>query len=219
MPVITSIEKQKRRRRVDVHVDGVYALSLSLDVAVESRLAVGAELSPILRKQIEAEDQRRGAIEASLRMLSMHARSRQELSDRLKRRGFRAAAREAALTRMSELGYLNDEAFARLVVESRQASTPRSQRALVFELSRKGVDPELAMAAVATVSDADAAYDAAQRRLRGLRSLDHQTFTRRLGSFLASRGFSYGIASNAIERCWRELAEERAAAQEHTSEA
>jgi SOS response regulatory protein OraA/RecX len=55
------------------------------------------------------------------------------------------------------------------------------------------------------VSDADAAYDAAQRRMRALRAMDKQTFERRLGTFLNSRGFSYGVARSTIQRCWAEL--------------
>ena len=55
------------------------------------------------------------------------------------------------------------------------------------------------------VSDADAAYDAAQRRLRSLSGADRKTFERRLGSFLNSRGFGYGVARATIQRCWAEM--------------
>jgi hypothetical protein len=53
------------------------------------------------------------------------------------------------------------------------------------------------------VSDADAAFEAAQRRLRALQGLDRTAFTRRLGAFLTSRGFDYAIARSTIDRCWR----------------
>src|SRR3990170_2433022 len=66
---------------------------------------------------------------------------------------------------MRELAYLDDAAYARFFVEARQAATPRSRRALAFELSRKGVDRELATEAVAELSDADAAYEAARGHL------------------------------------------------------
>jgi regulatory protein len=206
MPTITAIEKQKRKQRADIHVDGVLALSLRLDVIVMGGLHAGGELTAATRRELEAEDQRLGAIEAALRVLAMGPRSEKDLRDRLKRRGFRIEAVSAAVERMRSLGYLNDEAFASLWVESRQASTPRSRRALAFELGRKGVDREIASQAVAELSDADAAYVAAQRRVRAVQGLDRQAFTRRLGNFLSTRGFSYGVARSAIDRCWRELA-------------
>ena len=205
MPTITAVEKQKRRQRADVYIDGVCALSLRLDVVVISGIAVGSELDARRRREVEAEDQRLGAIEASLRMLAMGPRSERDLRDRLKRKSFRAQAVDTAVERMRELGYINDETYARTFIESRLAATPRSRRALAFELGRKGVDREIAATAVAELSDADAAYAAAQRRLRALRGLDRQAFTRRMGTFLASRGFGYGVARATIERCYREL--------------
>jgi regulatory protein len=206
MPTITAIEKQKRSKRANVHLDGEYALSLRLDLIQTSHLAIGAELPHSQRRDLEAEDQRLSAIEAALRLLAAGPRSERELRERLsRRRGYRSEAVDAAIKRMSELGYLNDAAFARFWVESRQAGTPRSRRALAFELSRKGVDREQMEAALEGISDADAAYDAAQRRLRALCTLDKQTFERRLGAFLNSRGFGYGVAKSAIQRCWAEL--------------
>ena len=64
----------------------------------------------------------------------------------------------------------------------------------------------LAEAAVEPVSDEEAAYEAASRRLRVLRGLDRAVFERRLGAFLTSRGFGYGVARAVIERCWDEIA-------------
>jgi regulatory protein len=202
MPLITAIEKQKRRPRFDLYLEGAFAFSLRPELVLASGLAVGAELSYDRQRWLFDEEQRFGAIEAALRLLAMSPRSEKELRQRLTKRGFRRAALEAAVTRVREMGYLDDAAYAKFFVETRQASTPRSRRALTFELSRKGVDREVAASSVEEVSDAAAALEAAQRRLRSLRGLDRATFTRRLGSFLASRGFGYGVTRVTIERCW-----------------
>jgi len=205
MPVITAIEKQPRRQRANVILDGGYTLSLRLDVITLARLAVGLELPADRRAELEAEDQRLGAMEAALKLVAIGPRSEHDLRERLQgRRGFRREAVDHAVGRMRELGYLNDAAFARYYVEARGAS-PRSKRALAFELSRKGIDKRHAETALESHSDADAAYEASQRRLRALRDCDRQTFERRLGSFLAGRGFGYGIARTTIARCWQEL--------------
>ena len=211
MPLIIALQKQKRRPRVDVYLDGEAGLSLRLDLVAMARLVVGAELTHAQRQDLEAEDQRLGAIESALRMLAMGPRSEHDLRQRLsRRRGFRREAVDAAVARMRDLGYLNDEAFARLYVESRQSSTPRSRRALAFELNRKGVNREHTEAALEEYSDSDAAFEAAQRRLRALRGLDKVAFQRRLGTFLNSRGFGYGVARSAIDRCWQLVNEDEA---------
>jgi regulatory protein len=204
MPLITALEKQKRRPRFDLYLEGVFAFTLRPELILASGLAVGAELSSERQRWLYDEEQRLGAIEAALRLLAMSPRSEKELRDRLKKRGFRKAAVEAAVTRVTEMGYVNDAAYAKFFVEARQSSTPRSRRALAFELGRKGVDREVAAESVEEVSDADAAYRAAQRRLRSFAKFDRVTFTRRLGAFLGSRGFGYGVTRATIERCWAE---------------
>lgn len=47
---------------------------------------------------------------------------------------------DRAIERLLELGMLDDEAFARLWVESRDRARPRGERALIIELRQKGVD-------------------------------------------------------------------------------
>jgi regulatory protein len=207
VPTITAIEKQKRRPRADIYVDGVLAFALRLDVVTMSRLSVGDELAPARRIHLEAEDQRLGALEAALRLLSLGPRSERDLRERLeRRRGFNSEAVDQAVSRMRELGYVDDATFAKFYVQARQAS-PRSKRALAFELGRKGVDRGHTEVALEGHDDLEAAYAAAQRRLRSLRDADRVTFERRLGNFLASRGFSFGVARLTIQRCWRELSD------------
>jgi regulatory protein len=208
MPVITGLERQKRRQRIDVHLDGQYGFTVGLDLAIERHLAVGLAIDDAGRRQLESEDQRRRAVASALSLLAVQPRTARDLSDRLRRRGFPQPAVDAAIERMRALGYLDDAAYARFYVEARLSATPRSRRALAFELSRKGVEREVAAESVAELSDEDAAYEAAQRRLRALRGLDRQAFTRRLGAFLSSRGFGYGVARSTIDRCWRELDEQ-----------
>lgn len=207
VPIITAIDRIKGKRRALIALAAGEPLTLRLDTILEHRLDVGVEVSNNLRAELEAEDQRRTAIEAALRLIAIGPRSERDLRARLLRRGLAGPAIDAAIDRMRDLGYLNDAAFARHWVETRQSMTPRSRRYLTLELGQKGVSRDIAVAATERVSDVDAAYAAAQRRLRQLHDLDFQTFQRRLGSFLANRGFGYGTARATIERCWRELHE------------
>jgi regulatory protein len=208
VPSVTAIEKQRRHSRAAVYFAEREPLDLRLDVIVQAGLAPGQDLSDRRRAELVADSQRLDAIDAALRLLALRPRTEKDLRERLRRRALPRPAIDAAVERVRELGYLDDAAFARLWVESRQASTPRSRRALAFELGRKGVTQPVAAETVADVSDEDAAYEAARRRLRALRNLDRQSFFRRLGSFLSSRGFSYGVARTTIERCWREIDED-----------
>jgi regulatory protein len=78
-------------------------------------------------------------LEACLRFLEARQRSAAEVRTRLGRAGYRPDLVEAAIGRLTELGILDDEAFARSWVESRDRARPRGQRALRVELRQKGI--------------------------------------------------------------------------------
>ena len=140
MPLITALEKQKRRPRFDLYLEGAFAFSLRPELVLASGLSVGAELTSDRQRWLYDEEQRLGAIEAALRLLAMSQRSEKELRDRLKKRGFRRVALEAAVTRVREMGYLDDAAFAKFFVETRQASTPLRPSSKVRARRDRGVE-------------------------------------------------------------------------------
>ena len=57
--------------------------------------------------------------------------------------GYRAALVDEVVVRLTDLRYLDDEAFARAWVESRDRARPRGEHALRRELQLKGVDRAL----------------------------------------------------------------------------
>ena len=203
--IVTAVVRQPRRRRVNVFVDGEFALALGRELAAERDLRPGRALTRDELSALAQEDARRSARESALRLLAYRPRSERELRDRLARKGFARGVVNEALGRLRELGYVDDAEFARFYTETQQASRPRSKRLLTGELRWRGVAQETAEEATAEVSDEEAAYQAAGRRLRALRGLDYQRFRERLGGFLTRRGFSYGVARSTIERCWAEL--------------
>ena len=79
-------------------------------------------------------------LEAAARFLEPRARSVAEVRRRLSGAGYKGTLIEGAITRMLELGMLDDEAFARAGVESRDRARPRGDRAIRQELGLKGVD-------------------------------------------------------------------------------
>jgi len=79
-------------------------------------------------------------LEAAARFLEPRARSVTEVRRRLTGAGYRIDLVDGAITRMLDLGMLDDEAFARAWIESRDRARPRSERAMRQELGLKGVD-------------------------------------------------------------------------------
>lgn len=208
--IVTAVVKQHRRRRVNIFVDGEFALSLGAELAAERSIHPGRTLAPDELRALADAEARRSALESALRLLSYRPRSERELRDRLARKGFARRVIDETAGRLRELGYLDDAAFARFWTETRQALRPRSRRLLTGELRWRGVAPATAEEVTVDISDPEAAYRAASRRLRALRGLDYPRFRERLGGFLTRRGFSYAVARRTIERCWAELGREQA---------
>lgn len=81
-------------------------------------------------------------LEAAARFLEARSRSVAEVRRRLGGAGYRPELVDGAIARMTELGMLDDEVFARAWVESRDRARPRGERAIREELRLKGIDRE-----------------------------------------------------------------------------
>ena len=136
-----------------------------------------------------------------LRALTGAPKTRQQLAEMLARKDVPEAAAEAVLDRFVEVGLVDDAAFARAWVDSRQAGRGLARRALQAELKAKGVDAEVAAQAVETVDDDDeraAARRLVERRARSMQRLDRATATRRLIGMLARKGYGGGLAAAVV---------------------
>ncbi|MCH7835288.1 MAG: RecX family transcriptional regulator [Chloroflexi bacterium] len=206
---VTAIEKQRRKNRLNLFLDGRFALGLSTDVAAQVSLRVGDEVDGDRLRALREAEARADAMSAALRLLSYRPRSETELRQRLARRGAPPALVDSTIERLLELGLVDDAAFARSWVESRERASPRGQRLLRQELRAKGVNSDASRELVEGVDDAEAALRASARRAASLSGLPQAEFRRRLGDFLRRRGFDYETIRLTVERRWRELAEGR----------
>jgi regulatory protein len=136
-----------------------------------------------------------------LRALTGASKTRKQLADLLARRGVPEEAATAVLDRFTEVGLVDDAAFARAWVSSRQAGRGLARRALSAELRAKGVDAEVASAALDEV-DPQEEWDAARRlvarRLPSLQRFDRPTAERRLLGMLARKGYGGGLAGYVV---------------------
>jgi regulatory protein len=136
-----------------------------------------------------------------LRALTGAPKTRQQLADLLTERGVPDDAAETVLDRFTEVGLIDDAAYARAWVTSRQAGRGLARRALSAELRAKGVDAEVAAEAVEAVDDDDereAARRLVARKVGAMRRLDRVTATRRLMGMLARKGYNGGLAAAVV---------------------
>jgi SOS response regulatory protein OraA/RecX len=92
------------------------------------------------RDEKAAVDDPEVVLAAALRFLEARSRSVAEVRTRLTRAGYRPELIESSITRLTDLGMLDDAAFAAQWVESRDRAHPRGETALMMELRQKGID-------------------------------------------------------------------------------
>lgn len=141
-----------------------------------------------------------------LRLLTDRARTHAELAAVLRRRGVPDQVAERVLGRFSEVGLIDDAAFAEQWVRSRHSSRGLARRALAAELHRKGVDGEVVGHAVAALdrdSEERRARELVDRRLRSMAPADERAANRLVG-MLARKGYPAGVAYRVVREALRE---------------
>jgi regulatory protein len=141
------------------------------------------------------------AREICLRLLQIRPRTRAELATALRQRGISDDVAAEILERYSEVGMVDDQAFAKAWVSSRHHGRGLSRRALAGELWRKGVEPEAVTAALDELdpeTEAATARALVDRKLRTERGTNEATL-RRLVAMLARKGYPPGLAIRVVK--------------------
>ena len=141
------------------------------------------------------------ALEIALRFLGTRPRTRWELERRLRRAGVSEEVLDGALARLTELGYLDDEAFARYWAEQRDRHAPRGRRLVEAELRQRGVPRDVIELLrseppgrrpedeALPETELQRARIALMGHLRGRPLPDDRKALQRIGMFLMRRGF------------------------------
>jgi len=146
-------------------------------------------------------DPEAAARQVCLRLLTLAPRTRAQLADALRRWHIPDEAAEAVLDRYTEIGLIDDPAFARAWVESRHHGRGLSRRALSSELHRRGVADEDVHEAIELVDDDQEAAMARQviaAKVRVTRGQPSAARIRKLMGVLARKGYGAALAYRVV---------------------
>jgi regulatory protein len=158
------------------------------------------------------------AMEIAVGFLGMRPRTRWETERRLRRAGAAEPVIAETVDRLTELGYLDDAAFARWWGEQRDRHAPRGSRMIEAELRQHGVPREVIEAyrvehqapdrrpedEAVPANEAERAQDALAGHLRGRPLPTEPKALQRLGMFLVRRGFDPDTVRTAIRNAGAE---------------
>jgi regulatory protein len=209
MSKITALKANKSNgKRVNLFLDGRFAFSVDMEVAVKEGLKPGQELTEEQLKELTEDISLVRCLNIAYRFLSYRPRSEAEMKERLHSRGIEDSKIEIIINKLKEQHLLDDTAFAQFWKENRDTFRPRSQRLTRLELKKKGVADEIIKEVTADSDDIQTAYAAALSKAQRLPRQDYEVFRRRLGDYLKRRGFGYIVANQTVKRLWDELKEQ-----------
>jgi len=141
-----------------------------------------------------------------LRLLTGSARTRADLESALTRKGIPDDVARRVLDRYTEVGLIDDGAYAHAFVRTKHRERGLGRRSLALELKRKGVAEADAEAALATINSDDErarATELIERRISAAMAAGAEAARRRLLSLLARRGYPPDLAFEVVDAAMR----------------
>lgn len=194
---ITSIKQQiKQGNRYSIFVDGRYEFSLSDTLLLENKLVGGQELTAQQLKQLKQLSDYDKLYALVLRYATTRLRSRWEMEYYLQRKKVSPTLSEQILNKLSIIGLLDDEKFARAFVEDRRLLRPSSRRKIMLELRNKRVADQVIQKVLGNEpgDEQTALREIIERKRRQTRYQDEQ----KIMQYLARQGFSYADIKSAL---------------------
>lgn len=196
--LITAIRQQiKNPERVSIHVDGNYSFSLSLDELLEQKIKNGDQLDESRITQLKKISQDGKLRARALEWILNRPRSVREFRDYLRRKKVEDELSANLVTQFLQKGYLNEERYAKWLVELR-ATSGKSNRAISAELASKGIEREL----ISEVLDSDVSDESERIKqviAKKSKLARYQNDRQKFMQYLARQGFSYDLIKSTLE--------------------
>ncbi len=117
LAIITKIEQQKNKARVNIFVDDAFFCGINKETALIFKFKVGQVTSEETLKQAVFESETKSAFEKASSYLETRMHSRKELSDKLIKKGYSKDAVIEAIKKLEEYHFVDDSLYAKQFLE------------------------------------------------------------------------------------------------------
>ncbi len=137
----------------------------------------------------------------AFKLLSYRGRSRKEMVEKLRRKGFDEQLITSTITYLHDLGLMNDEALVSDLYRITIDHKPLGKKGIGLFLIKRGIDKELVDKTLldhTSEMEEKAAIEFATRRRKSMQNYPEDVVKRRLWGMLQRRGFSYDIVKRVV---------------------
>lgn len=187
----------KTKGRLNVFVDGVYAFSLTESQIIEEKIKLDQEISSSQLNELKNESEFGKKYTRALELIFRRPRSKKELFNYARRRGWDESTRDRVIEKLQLRGYQDDKKFAEFWLRARMSGKPISKRKLSAELQQKGLEREIINKVLSTYSTDDE-QEALEILVAKKRSKypDRQKFI----AYLARQGFNFDTIKTILDK-------------------
>jgi SOS response regulatory protein OraA/RecX len=177
-------------------------LTVHEDTLVSGRLLKGKLLSAEEVEVLRQDELKEDAYRSALLMLERRARTKAELVQALKRKGYAEEIASACVTRLQQRRLVDDSAFARRFAEQRATGQRKGRLLIRQELLQRGVerhDVDRALNELDAGTERESALAMARKRWPSLKGNDRERKHKLIGALLR-RGFPSEVVRAAVQQ-------------------
>ena len=198
MAIITKIEEQKNKKRVNIFVDNAFFCGLNKETAVIFRLKVGNEVDENLIKDAIFDSEVKSAVEKANDYIGTRMHSKRELYEKLLKKGYEKRVIMTALDKLEEYHYVDDNLFAKLYAEQNKKY---SKKMLENKLMQKGISADIIHQIIGTDDDfqeIELCKKQAEKYAKS-KDLSQDGVVQKMYASLARKGFSFDVIKQATK--------------------
>lgn len=199
--VITSIEVQaKDERRRSVYIDGEFAFGLTDVDVLFYKLKEYDEISQQKYDEIMNNVIMTKARESAVRFLGYRARSKKEISDKLREKDYSDDVIDKTIEFLEKYNYINDKQFAIKYMNDKIKLKGNGANKIKYELRQKGISDEILDEVFEDTYDdeLEKAISLLEKKVKRIDVFDYKA-KQKLSTYLSGRGYNYDIIKASIK--------------------
>jgi len=193
---VTAIEP-RRKGLCALYIDGEEAMKLDAEIVLSHRILVGSEITDEQLHACVIDSENKRCKDKAMWLISYRDHSRRELIEKL-RHDYSSACAEAAVSRLEELGLVDDERYARRYAAELIEVRRLSDRGVRQKLREKGIDRDLIDEIMAQSEVDEQAQIREIIEKKYARGLSDEKARRRAVNALSRLGFAYSDIKSVL---------------------
>ena len=201
--MITSVDIQKGKKRVNVYIDDEYAFACDAELVYQYKLEKSTSIDLEKISSIVKADNFIKAKKDALYFIEKAYKTEKEVFDKLLKKGYDNETIKKVLQFMKEYNFLDDTRYTDMYVNDKLHS--RGKNKIVYDLRKKGIKDDVLFEKISSVDsdkERDTAYRLARKKYDVLcnRETDNKRLYQKLAQFLGSRGYSWDIIKEVLNK-------------------